>query len=74
MGYIVPIYFACFFRGYAKSFYWNHVIHLPTSFKVASLALVQSYDCPSGSEITLKDMDKIVFCQTITKQNKMRFF
>ena len=29
------------------------------SFRVASLALGQSYDCPSASEVTLKDMDEI---------------
>ena len=34
------------------------VIRLPTSFRVASLALGQC-DCPSASELTLKDMDKI---------------
>ena len=28
-------------------------------FRVASLALGQSYDCPSASKATLKDMDKI---------------
>ena len=31
---------------------------LPISFGVASLALGQSYDCPSASEKTLKDMGK----------------
>ena len=35
------------------------MIHLPTSFRVASLALGQSYDCPSASEVTLKDVAKI---------------
>ena len=29
---------------------------LPISFMVASLALGQSFDCPSASEATLKDM------------------
>ena len=33
---------------------------LPISFKVTSLALGQSYDCPSASEVTLKNMDKLV--------------
>ena len=32
---------------------WIHGIHLPISFRVASLALGQSYDCPSASEVTL---------------------
>ena len=37
-----------------------NVIHLPIFFKVASLALGQSYDWPRASEITLKDMGEIV--------------
>ena len=32
---------------------------LPISFRVASLALGQSHDCPSASEVTLKDMGKL---------------
>ena len=36
-----------------------HVIS-PISFRVASLALGQSYDCPSASEATLKDMDELI--------------
>ena len=39
-------------------FLWIHVIRLPISFRVASLTLGQSYDCPSVSEVILKDMDK----------------
>ena len=31
---------------------------LPISFRVASVALGQAYDCPSASEATLKDMGK----------------
>ena len=31
---------------------------LPISFRVTSLALGQSYDCPSASEVILKDMGK----------------
>ena len=34
---------------------WYFLI-LPTSFRVTSLAPGQSYDCPSASEVTLKDM------------------
>ena len=34
--------------------YWIHVIYSPIFFRVASLALGQSYDCPSASEATLK--------------------
>ena len=44
---------------------------LPISFRVASLALGQSYDCPSASEVTLKDM-KIDWQQTTPKHNKAR--
>ena len=32
--------------------------HLPMFFRVTSLALGQSYDCPSASDVTLKDMGK----------------
>ena len=35
-----------------------HVIYLHLFFRVVSLALGQSYDCPSASEATLKDMGK----------------
>ena len=37
---------------------WVHVIHLPIFFRVASLALWQSYDCHSASEVTQKNMGK----------------
>ena len=47
-----------------------HRIPLPISFRVASLALGQSYDCPSACEATLKDMGKIGMCQTTTKHYK----
>ena len=36
------------------------IMQLPLSFRVASLALGQSYDCPSASEATLKDTGKYV--------------
>ena len=36
-----------------------HVICLHIFFRVTSLALGQSYDCPSASEVTLKDMGKM---------------
>ena len=39
--------------------YWIQRLPLPISFRVASLALGQSYDCPSAREATLKDMDII---------------
>ena len=35
------------------------LFYLPISFRVASQALGQSYDCSSACESTLKDMDKI---------------
>ena len=31
---------------------------MPISFMVTSLALGQLYDCPSASEVTMKDMGK----------------
>ena len=34
------------------------IAHLPISFKVASLLMGQSYDCPNASEATLKNMYK----------------
>ena len=37
---------------------YNRLI-LPISFKVTTLALGQSYDCPSASEATLKDMGNL---------------
>ena len=48
----------------------SHVICLPISFMVASLALGQSYDCPSASEETMKDMGKIDQNQATTKHNR----
>ena len=44
-----------------------HVHDLPIFSRGASLALGQSYDCPSASEATLKDMGKIDQYQTMTK-------
>ena len=40
------------------------MICLPIFFRVASMALGQSYDCPSVSVVTLKDVD---LCHTTTK-------
>ena len=34
------------------------------------MAFGQLYDCPSASEVTLKDMDKIAQTQTTTKHNQ----
>ena len=63
---------------------WLHHQFLPTydlstaSFRVTSLVLGQSYDCPLGqsydcpsaSEVTLKDMGEINWYQTTSKHNK----
>ena len=38
------------------SSWWFQVIYLPIFPRVSSLALRQPYDCPSASEVTLKDM------------------
>ena len=32
--------------------------YIPISFRVASLALGKSYDCPRASKVTLKDLGK----------------
>ena len=37
---------------------WLHVFYLPIFFMVVSLALGQSYDCPSACEATLKNVSK----------------
>ena len=50
---------------------------LPIFFKVTSLALGQSWDCPSASETTLKDMGKIMWIPyeiMILPQQKMCAF
>ena len=47
------------------------IMYLPISLRVASLALGQSYDCHSASEVTLKDMGEIDHYQTKTKHNKV---
>ena len=49
-----------------------HAINLPKSFKAfkASMALGQLYECPSASEVALKDMDKLAQTQTTTNHNQ----
>ena len=47
---ILPIFF----------FVWLYGLILPILFRVASLTLGQSYDCPSASEVTLNNMGKYV--------------
>ena len=41
-------------------------MHLPIFFRVTSPAPGQSYDCPSASEVTMKDMGKIDFYPATT--------
>ena len=48
----------CFVLPY-HSYFKMYVIFVPIPFRVASLALGQSYDCPSASEVTLKGMGKL---------------
>ena len=43
---------------YIMSYQINLVISTAKFFRVASLALGQSYDCPSACEVILKDMGK----------------
>ena len=75
---VCPIEYACGFvvlcfvlltdRGWDKMatfYYWFDMNTLPIFFR-ASLALGQSYDCPSANEVTLKNMDKL----TGTKQQQ----
>ena len=50
------------------------VIHLLISFRVPSLALGQSYDCPSTSEVILKDMGKIDPCQTTATYTVTKYY
>ena len=52
---------------YIMSLWRIQMIYLPLSFRVASLALGQSLDCPSASEVTLKNMGTINWYQTTTK-------
>ena len=55
-------------------FLWIDVTHLPIPFRVTSLTLGQSYDCPSVSEVTLKDMGKTDKYQTTTKHKLCAWF
>ena len=52
--------------------WWLNMVILPIFFRVTSLALGQSYDCPSASEVTLKYMGKITLYQTTTNRNKLQ--
>ena len=48
----------------------NQVMYLPIAFRVTSLALGQSHDCPSASEVTLKYKSKTERHLTTTKHSK----
>ena len=63
-------YFALFCHDFIIKTYWFPVIHLTISFRVTSLALGQSYDCPNAGEVTLKYIGKINWYQIKTKHNK----
>ena len=49
--------------------FWTYMADLPIFFRLTSLALGQSFDCPSASEVSLKDMGKIAVCLTRRKHN-----
>ena len=51
-----------------------NVFHLTISFRVASLAMGQSYDCPRASEGNLKDMGKIDLCLIKKKHKPYLYF
>ena len=57
--YYIPLNIFTVLLLFLLSWKWIHVIYLLISFRVISLALRQSHDCPSASEVTLKDMSKI---------------
>ena len=57
-------YGSLFCNGNIISSHWINMMHLPIFFRVTSLALGQSYDCPSASEGTLRNRGKI--CQWIS--------
>ena len=51
-------------------------LHWGNHIRITSLALGQSYDCPSASEVILKDMGKIIWspkCQVyeLTESNEL---
>ena len=58
--------------GFIISSLWCHMIYLPIFFRVTSLALGQSWDCPSASEVTLKDMGKINLYLTTREHKKLQ--
>ena len=57
---------------YIMKSWWIYVIYLPISFRVTSLALGHSHDCPSAREVNLKDMGKerfVIYNHKKTQQN-----
>ena len=50
--------------------YWIHMKYLLIFIRVTLLALGQSLDCHSASEVSLMDMGKISQCITTTKHSK----
>ena len=56
--------------GYVVS-YWRYTgAYLPISCRVTAPVLVQSYECPTVNEITLKDIGKIPWFQITTQLNR----
>ena len=49
----------------------THVIILPISSRITTLALRQSVGCPSASDATLKDIGNLSLYLTTTKHNEM---
>ena len=62
--------FALFCYGLIMRSWWIYNICLPIAFRVTSLALGQSYDCPSASEVTLMDLEKSTNTKPQQNRNK----
>ena len=52
--------------GWILSSWWILMRYLPILFRVTSLALGQSLDCPSANEVTLRNMGKMDLYQMST--------
>ena len=59
----------CFIRLYSQYLAFR-VIYIPIFFRVASLALGQTYDCPSACEVIPKDMGNIDQFSSTTNTTK----
>ena len=55
----------CFWVGALLRLMWFGQLMLPLSFRVTSLELGQSLDCPSASEVTLKNEEEIHHLEVI---------